>query len=211
MQEPSDATHRQITLNCLGGQPAPPIVLDGWKQFSRFSEQARNEFWVLLGPVLLTPDSKANQDLVALFCKKNNIAPDALLSAVGCCEVLLKQSVTMDLASHLLRQDLLALSDDSDNPTEYFLKRYPEAKKELRQRMLMQALAAHGKVMTGLDWRLDKVQHSSHGNHLNTDIVLLTLQYTEGRRQDSITLQLTREAAQKLKVFCDRMNDRPAQ
>jgi len=211
MQDSSHLAHEPIKLNCLKGQPAPAIVTAGWKQLTRFSELARKAFWTLLAPVLLMPDHAANQNLIAIFCKEHEIAPDAALAVVGCCEVLLKQASALDLTVGAFRQDLLSLSDDGGDLAEFVSSRYPEAKKELRQKILMEALAAHGKVMTDLEWRLDKVQHSSKGNHLNTDIVLLTLHYREGQNQGAITLQLTHKAAQNLRNFCDRFDDRDKQ
>jgi hypothetical protein len=208
MQNSSHASHEPIKLNCLKGQPAPPIVIAGWKQMILFPEQARKAYWSILAPVLLLPDHAANQNLITLFCKEHEIAPDAVLAAVGCCEVLLKQAAALDLTVEAFRQDLLSLSEDGGDLAEFVSTRYPEAKKELRQKILMETLAAHGKVMTDLEWRLDKVQHSSKGNHLNTDIVLLTLHYREGQKQDTITLQLTRETAQSLRIFCDRFDNR---
>ncbi len=208
MQDSSHASHEPIKLNCLKGQPAPPIVMAGWKRLIRFSEQARKAFWNLLAPVLLMPDQADNQNLITLFCKEHEIAPDAVLAVVGCCEVLLKQAAALDLTVEAFRQDLLSLSDDGADLADFVSERYPEAKKELRQKILMASLADHGKVMTDLAWRLDKVQHSSKGNHLNTDIVLLTLHYREGQSPGTITLQLTRETARMLRHFCDRFDDR---
>jgi len=201
----SNAASKNISLNCLEGRPAPPIVLEGWKQLSAIPQEAWQSFWLLLAPMLLTPNNKANQELIALFCEENELAPEAALAAVGCCELLLKQAAALDLDEAAFRHDLQLLSNGGDALARFVGTRYPEAKKELRKQIFMETLAAHGKVMTGLEWRLDHLQHSSRGNRLNSDIVILTLNYREGQTQDRISLQLTRETALELKAFCDRL------
>jgi hypothetical protein len=201
----SDSAPETILLNCLEGRPAPPTVTEGWRQFGTIPEAAWPHFWLLLAPMLLTPESRSNQELISLFCEEHDVAPQAALAAVGGCELLLRQAAALDLDAAAFEQDLRQLSGGADERTRFVAPRYPEAKKELRKQIFMESLAAHGKVMTGLEWRLDRVQHSSRGNRLDSDIVLLTLNYREGHRQDHVTLQLTREAALSLKAFCDRL------
>ena len=208
MQDTSDLSQKAPAMNCFEGQPAPPIVTEGWKQLSAFSHQLLEPFWLLLAPAVMNPGNPANQELMALFCKENEISAENMLTAMGCCELLLKQAAALDLPEDLFQQDLETLADGkADNLVQFVRKRFPGARKGLRQQIFMDSLSTHGKVMTGLDWRLDRVQHSSKGNRLNTDIVLLTLHYQEGRKKDSISLQLTREAAKKLKTFCNRLDE----
>ena len=203
-----DTSQRKIALNCLDGQPAPPVVIEGWKAFGGFSSAAWESFWFLLAPVLMDPDSTTNQDLMRLFSQEYNVAPDSILAAMGCFELLLKNAAARDLPKERFQQDIEGLAGGSlDESGEFILSRYADAMQGLRRQILLEALAAHGKVMTGLQWRLDTLKHASGGNNLNTDIVLLTLAYREGKHEGSITLQLTEEAARQLKGFCDRFTD----
>lgn len=207
-QSPPTGTQTEVPLNCLGGRPAPPVVAEGWKQLSAFPRSSWQPFWLLLAPVLLNPSGAANKELTALFCKQHDISPEGMLAAMGCCEMLLKQSAALDLPDDLFQKDLAALTGGNPDELVRFIgERFPEAKRELRNQIFEESLSAHGKVMTGLEWRLDTVRHSSKGNGLNTDVVLLTLQFQEGRKQDRITLQLTKGAARQLKRFCDRLDD----
>lgn len=204
-----DTTQQQTTLNCLEGRPVPPVVIEGWKQLCALPRTCRESFWLLLAPVLMNPENATNKELILLFSKEHDVPPESLLSAMGCCELLLKQAAAMDLPEDLFRQDIEALSGGNlDDVGQFILTRYPDAIQGLRRQILLESLAAHGKVMTGLQWRLDTLKHSSKGNNLNTDIVLLTLSYREGQDENSITLQLTEEAARQLKKFCDRFTDR---
>jgi len=208
MQETSDPADKPPGLNCFEGQPAPPIVTEGWKQLSAFPRQVLEPFWLLLAPAVMNPGNPANQELMALFCKENDISPESMLAAMGCCELLLKQAAALDLPEDLFQQDLETLAGGkTDDLVQFVGKRFPGAMKGLRQQIFMDTLSTHGKVMTSLDWRLDRVQHSSKGNRLNTDIVMLTLHYQDGGKGDKITLQLTQEAAKKLKTFCSRLDE----
>jgi hypothetical protein len=195
-----------IRLHCLAGEPAPPLVTEGWSQLEAIPDTSRPAFWMLLIPILTKPGDAANQNLLALFCKEYNLQPESVLAAIGCCELLFKQAAALDLTPDRFQEDLKALNGGEPAELIRFMgERFPEAKQRLRRGIFEESLATHGKVMTGLAWRLDTVLHSSQGTGLNSDIVMLTLTYREGDRDDRITLQLTREAALELKAFCDRL------
>jgi len=51
---------------------------------------------------------------------------------------------------------------------------------------------------------VDNVTASDRGAKLNTTVVLLTLRYRDGNREERITFQLTPDAVRELKLFCDR-------
>lgn len=209
MQPDPEPTKQQTTLNCLEGQPAPPVVIEGWKQLCALPRTCRESFRLLLESVLMNPENATNKELILLFSKEHDVPPESLWSAMGCCELLLKQAAALDLPQDRFRQDIEALTGGSpDDLGQFILTRYPDAIEGLRRQILLESLAGHGKVMTGLQWRLDTLKHSSKGNNLNTDIVLLTLSYREGQNENSITLQLTEDAARQLKKFCDRFTDR---
>jgi hypothetical protein len=205
----SNTSQQNIVLNCFEGQPAPPIVIEGWKQLNSFPRSSWDAFWLILAPVLLNPENATNPELVRHFARDHDISPDRLMAAMGCCELLLRQAAALDLPEERFQQDLEALGRGGLDPLgQFILSRFPDARKGLRQQILMESLAAHGKVMTGLQWRLDTLRHSSKGNLLNTDVVMLTLSYREGTTENSITLQLTEESARQLTGFCNRFTDR---
>lgn len=209
MTEPSVETAAgTITLNCLGGRTAPPLVIEGWRQLMAFPRPAWESYLQVLSSVLTQAGNSAHQGLIARVSKAHAISPESMLAALGCGELMLRRAAAADLGATQFRQDLDKLSGGGNGAlANCFGARYPELKGAVRNQILMDALATHGKVMTGLSWRLDRVEHASQGNHLNTQIVLLTLDYREGRNQGSVTLQLTRDAARMLRRFCDRLDD----
>ena len=103
-----------------------------------------------------------------------------------------------------MKQDLIALSDGDTPLVAEFQKYFMATKQMLRNRLTEITLADHGKLLTGLDWRVDNVTASDRGTQLNATVVYLTLHYREGDNQDRVSLQLTPEYIKHLKAFTDR-------
>ena len=57
----------------------------------------------------------------------------------------------------------------------------------------------------GISWRVDRVLASSHGLGLDTNILLMTLQYEQKGRSRDLTLQATDDTLRRLRDFCDHM------
>ena len=181
------------------------MVTEGWKHLCSFPRRVWEPFWHILPPVLLNPTNAANKELITLFCKEQKVPPESMLAAMGCLELLLKQAAALDLPEEKFQQDLEAIAaGNAEELIQFVRDRFPNAKQGLREKIFQESLAAHGKVMIDLEWRVDKVRHSSRGKNLNAEIVLLTLHYREDRKEDKITMQLSKEAAGKLSAFCDR-------
>jgi len=130
----------------------------------------------------------------------------AVVSAMRGCDFLLRQACALDVDTEAFRQDLSALSEGDEQGVEVIVSQYDGAKAELRKVIVQESLADHGKVLVGIDWRVDNVTASDRGAELNTTVVLLTLRYRENNRVERITLQLTPEAIRELKLFSDRFS-----
>jgi hypothetical protein len=204
MMQKSDTQPPPIRLQCFHGNPAPPPIVDGWKRFLRFPQQATTSFWSLLGPALMEPANPRNKDLAESFSREHRLGQEDVVAALRSCDLLLRQASALDLDAAAFQQDLAALSPGNPYGAEIILSQYDATKAELRRRIIQESLADHGKVLVGLDWRLDNVTASNLGAQLDTTVVLLTLRYRDGERIERITLQLTPEALKELKLFCDR-------
>ncbi len=204
MEQEDDTQQPQISLRCCHGNPAPIPVVEGWRQFLRFPEQARSGFWGLLAPVLLEPANPSNRQRIESFSREYGLAEKDVASAVRSCDFLLRQASALDLDASAFQQDLAALSEKEQQGAEVILSQYDAAKADLRRVIIQESLADHGKVLVGVDWRVDNVTASDRGAKLNTTVVLLTLRYRDGNREERITFQLTPDAVRELKLFCDR-------
>jgi len=179
-------------------------VVEGWRQFLHFPEQARKGFWGLLAPVLLEPANPSNRQRIESFSREYGLAEEDVASAVRSCDFLLRQASALDLDASAFQRDLAALSKGYEQGAEFILSQYDGVKADLRKFIIQESLADHGKVLVGIDWRVDNVTASDRGAKLNTTVVLLTLRYRDGKREERITFQLTPKAAKELKLFCDR-------
>jgi hypothetical protein len=206
MDQKSDTKPPEIKLNCCQGRPVPVPVVEGWRQFLQFSEEARKGFWGVLLPALLEPANPANKQRIESFSREYSLEEENVVSAMRGCDFLLRQASALDMDAAPFRQDLAALSEGDEQGAEFIVSQYEGAKAELRKFIIQESLADHGKVLVGIDWRVDNVTASDRGAKLNTTVVLLTLRYREDNRVERITLQLTPEAIRELKLFSDRFS-----
>jgi hypothetical protein len=206
MEQKSDTKPPEIKLNCCQGRPAPVPVVEGWRQFLQLPEHARKGFWDVLFPALLEPANPANKQRIEAFSREHGLEEVAVVSAMRGCDFLLRQASALDMDTASFRQDLTALSEGDEQGADFIVSQYDGAKADLRKVIIQESLADHGKVLVGIDWRVDNVTASDRGAKLNTTVLLLTLRYRENNRVERITLQLTPEGIRELKLFSDRFS-----
>lgn len=199
-----------IRFRCLGGGPAPPAVLEGLSRLLSFPEATLTGFWDVLTPILREPGNPRNRGPVDAFCRDHGLSEQDMAAAMGSCDLLFRQAAAQNLPGEAVRQDLESLPDGRSEAAALISSRYDALKAGLRAAVIQESLADHGKLMIGLDWRVDTVSASDRGTELNTSVIFLTLRYRDGKQVDRITLQLTPEALTQLKQFTDRLA-RPAQ
>lgn len=199
----------EIRLRCLNGHPAPTPVAEGWRRFLQFPAAARSGFWDVLDPAIKDPANPRNMQRVQDFCNDHGLEKEEALAAVQSCDFLLRQAIVLNLTKQEFSQDLSALSEDRLEEAEIISSHYDSVKTELRNAIIQMSLADHGKVLVGMDWRVDNITASDRGTQLDTSVVFLTLRYRDGDRLGRITLQLTPEALNQLKQFTDRLGSPP--
>ena len=204
MPSPNDSQQFPIRLQCLNGNAAQAPIIDGWKTFLRFPPGGKRSFWNLLTPALQEPNNPRNHERLKRFCKEHKLTEEDVVNALQSCIFLLHQASSANLGEDFFRQDLMALSGDDPEAPRIILSRYENAKASFRDAIVEGTIVDHGKVLVGLDWRLDNVTASDRGTQLNTSVIFLTLRYREGDRIDRLTLQFTPQALRELKNFTDR-------
>ena len=194
----------ETKLNCCQGNHPPSFVVDGWKRFIGFPEQARNGFLSLLVPAMREPADPENRQRVGTFSNGYGLAEEAVVAALRSCNFLLRQASMLDLDADAFQKDIAELSGGDLQTAGPILANYNAAKADLRLQILRETLADHGNVLVGLDWRVDNVTTSDRGVKLHSDVVFLTLRYRDGNKAERITLQLTPEAVKELRLFCEK-------
>jgi hypothetical protein len=206
MTSPSDPKQSPIRLKCLNGGAVPAPIIDGWKTFLRFPNGGKRGFWNLLTPALIEPNAPSNPELLKRFCQEHKLSEEDVVNALRSCIFLLHQASSVNLGEDLFRQDLMALSVEDTEAPRIIISRYENTKALFRNAFAEGTLVDHGKVLVGLDWRIDNVTASDRGAQLNTSVIFLTLRYREGDRADRFTLQLTPQTLKEMKTFIDRFH-----
>jgi hypothetical protein len=78
-------------------------------------------------------------------------------------------------------------------------------KTQVRAELLRGTIADHGKLVEGIDWRIDSISASDRGESFGYAIGVLTFRYREGEERSRITVQLLPDALAELRAICDRM------
>lgn len=192
-------------LHCFGGAPAPPVIMQGLEQVGELPEHAVRQLWPLIEASLQTPDAAGNTELLRWFCERQTLDPTLVMMTVRCFDLLLRQAAALELSGEAFQQDLEALCAGNAAPAELLLPKYAAVSQWLRQRIIEDTLADHGKVLVGLDWRLDNVHASHRGASINAPVAFLRLNYREGDEQQKISLQLTPDAVRTLRNVCNEL------
>lgn len=207
MSTENESSPATIKLHCLAGQPAPAELLEGWKRFAAIPADALDDFRTHFGQLLENPAAPVHRQRLEEFFQRREIPLQEGISATQACELLLGRAAALDLDVEYFRQDLAALSGGPCHATELLLSQYAAVKAQLRKRIILETLSDHGKLLVGINWRVDTVTASERGVQINTPVVFLTLLYRESDKLDQITLQLTPEAVKDLQRFCGRFEN----
>jgi len=203
----SEQSGKPPALNCCQGRPAPDGVVQGWKQLSAFPTSSQQAFFELLTSSVVEPDESALATALNRFHEDHGVQRGQALMALQTCQFLLQRSAALDLDPDRFVEDLHALSPEESGALRLLATRYAPLKKRVREELLLQSLADHGKVLVDLDWRVDTVSASDRAVNLNAPVVFLTLQLQGTDGPERVSLQLTTKSVQMLQQFCQRFSD----
>ncbi|NUP12385.1 MAG: hypothetical protein HOW73_40590 [Polyangiaceae bacterium] len=193
---PRDAA---VILHCLAGQPAPPAVLSDWQRLTALPERAQQGLWELVESSLADVDPALERRAEA-FCQLYGIAPADLQASLRVCRLVLSRAAALNLAQRLIIEDLGALSRGAPPPIADTLgARYDAVKAVIQKGLVERMILDHGKILTGLDWRVDRIAAADRGVGMDTPVVLLTLHLRDGKREKRNTVYVTTDAVRELK------------
>ncbi len=202
-----DSSPDQKTLKCLDGQPAPNELVRRWRRYLELPGRVHAKIWEVLTPILLEiPQEQKAQHVTGLASTWGVEASDLSLAAEGCHALLLGATARgMDAAD--FDADLKTLGGEADVPVARaaLIEGYDRASNIIRQQLVAKSVAEHGKVLTGLNWRIDRILSSGHGVELNTPILMMTLHYEDAGEKRHITFQMSDRVLKMVRDFCDKM------
>ncbi len=187
-----------VQLRCLQGKPVPADLAGDLRALTRLPPAARAALWSVLGPSLTEPLAPEVEGMLDAFCRAQRLRRDDLARPVKACRFLLREAAGADVPRATFVEDLRALCGRDDAIEQFFVAGYDAACKVVRQEVLQGTLADHGKLLLGVDWRLDSVQASNRGSKMRVPVALLTLRFREGEQTQRITLQVLPETLREL-------------
>ena len=191
--------------NCFPGSAPPDSVIRGWRALHGLPRAAQQNLWHLIDAALQSPEDPETRQLVDAYAQRFDANAAHLIAAVQACDYLLRQAASIGLTVEPFQADLEALSEEGERAgTELLCSRYDSVRALLRNRMLEDVLADHGRVLTSFDWRVDRLETSSRGHLGETPVVLIRLRYREGEKEDELSLQLPPAAVAALASFFDQ-------
>ncbi|MEP7124839.1 MAG: COMM domain-containing protein [Byssovorax sp.] len=192
-------------LRSLGGEVPPATILRDAEQALELPPRIRQRFWDILGPCLAEPLPGSLESDLDRLCAEHALAPDALARALKACRFLVRNAAAHDLDARAFAEDLALLSGGSTQLADLLVPGYESARAVVRSELARAAIHDHGKVLEGVDWRIDVVTASSQAAKLRAPIAVITLHYREGSERERLTLQATPESLESLRDLCDRM------
>jgi hypothetical protein len=195
----------QATLHALAGRPTPSQLIDDAKSASKLTSGSVEHLWDVLDPCLTQAMSPTLAAEISAFCLRYEVAEADLGRAIRAARTLLREAASVDLGLAELTQDVGALFGDNAELCAALVSRYSATKARLRQVLFLNTLLAHGAVLDDVDWRLDYVAATTDAPKLLMPVALLTLSYRDHGDQRRLTLQVTNDQLQKLKLICEAL------
>jgi hypothetical protein len=191
-------------LRCCGGRSAPPEVVADLALIPALPLPARQKLYRVLGPCLTEPVPESVDAEIDKFCRELSLDVASVARAIRAARFFLRQAAMLDLSAAELAEDFARLGDRGEIHAT-LAPGYDAARALLRGEIARGALSDHGKLVEHVAWRVEHVTASDRGQSLDLPVVVLTLVYREGDRQDRVTLQLLPDALLALQAMCQRL------
>jgi hypothetical protein len=196
---------QERTLRSLGDRPAPPELVADLALVAGLPVAARDALWSLLGPCLGDQVPPDLNDQIVAFSGRHGAEPGAVARALRGCRVLVRNAAMLDLAAETLAGDARSVEGAGAPVASMLLRGYDAARRQLHDTAARAAMAEHGRVLEGFDWRLDRVVASGVGGALSFPVVVMTLRCRDGGRPERITFQADPERIRELHGLCEKL------
>jgi hypothetical protein len=191
-------------LHFLDGATAPPALAPSLMRIMELPERVRARFVELVLPHLeQAPDDQLDEGIFAA-CRDNELDVEVAGTAIKATRFVIRQAAALEVGAQQLGQDISALGG-SVEMVEAITTLYERSRGDLRREIAQVSVLAHGKVLTGVEWRVDNMTASNRGRAINLPVALLTLHYRDGDRERRITLQALPDAINMLREVCEHL------
>ena len=191
----------QPLLHCLDGHAAPPELAKGIEVMTRLTAPHRERFVELLESTRERMPDDQLDNRIGRLCRRHELPLDLLGPSIKVARFLFRQAAIYDVGADALAEDLAALGGSA--LTDWLLGLYESCKPKLRSEIAQAALLAHGRVLTGVEWRMDTIGSTNLGRNINLPVAVLTLAYRDGERTERVSLQLIPDMVRGLRNICN--------
>ena len=174
-------------LRCLGGAGAPEDLRADLARILALPDVARVRFWEALGPSLLEPLPPELERRLDVFCAEHRVEPGDLSRAIKACRSLVRGAARHGVDLRGLVADLEALSVEGAI-IDLLAAGFERAVMSLRREAARRAIAGHGNVLMGVDWRIDKILDTKEARGLGVEVAVVTLRYRDATGDKTVTL-----------------------
>ncbi|MBW2524030.1 MAG: hypothetical protein JRI23_07640 [Deltaproteobacteria bacterium] len=197
----------QPLLHCLDGKPAPADLGPSLGKLLALPDGLSSKLDEILRPCLEAMPEDQLDARIARLCRRQDLQPDQIGPGLKAAVFLFRRAAVFDVAAEDMEQDIRAVGG-GQQLVELLRPLYEQVFPELRREIALATIAAHGKVLTNVEWRMDTLGSSSRGRKINIPVALVTLHYQDGAKADHITLQLMPDAVAGLRQVCDHLLNR---
>jgi hypothetical protein len=195
-------------LRFLGGRPATPQLATDVLLLLELSTEARDKLWSVLGPCLSENVPATFQRDAEAFERAFSVPPNVLPRILRACRVIVGAAALRGLDADALEADLRELTGN-DEPGRILSRGYEAGRVLVRLEAMRGILLESGAVYAGVDWRVEHVGGTSRGDGLQFGYALVKIRYEEGGRQQHLTLQMTPEMVNELRLACSAILGMP--
>ena len=185
----------------FGGASPPEEVVLGLRQLGALPAAAFQNLWALIEVTLAGEPDETHEALVQQFCQRYSANPSIVITTLRTCEFVLRRAAAIDLPRERFVEEVGRMAGSDPRPLELLGGRYDGVRPLLRTRMLEDTLADYGNVLTGFDWRLDRVDASTRGTVGGVPVVYLNLRYRNGSQEHRFTVQLPPRGVAAMRGF----------
>lgn len=199
-------------LRCLRGKVGPDDLRGDLGALCALPPPLRAQFFDLLAPYLAGTPTEEEQRRLFAVCEEQAIDPQGLVGPIRGARFLITNAARTALDEQAFAADVAELVPGEllTQALAVLVPCFERAAPELRRQIALRTISDHGRVVTDVHWRVDKIVNSEHGDGVNVPVAVLTFRYREGVREDRITLHLLPEQLAKLKSACLEMLPEPS-
>lgn len=187
-----------IRLRALhGGALAEDLARDALR-LDKLSDGSLTALGSVLVPAVLEPMSSELGQQLSRLCVRHEVAEADLGGVLRVVRFLLREASASDLDKETFAEDLLAIWPEPRALRDVTVGAYEPIKRELRKRLLEEALLSHGNVLEDVEWRVDLVASDRNAPKLMLPLAMVTLKYRNADEAGRLTLQLLPEQLARL-------------